>query len=129
MSDATPAALAIETEDKAALMDSLILCKFLRGVFADFFAEAAEMLELVTGWRARRTKSYADRAADRHGQEAFNILAGWQPAEDTLPERFLSDPLPEDATATLTPERLAALGGGLQRAAGGRRGLDTGHGI
>ena len=25
--------LAIETEDKAALMDSLILCKFLRGVF------------------------------------------------------------------------------------------------
>ena len=28
--------LAVETEDKAALMDSLILCKFLRGVFADF---------------------------------------------------------------------------------------------
>ena len=30
---------AIETEDRAALMDSLILCKFLRGVFADFYAE------------------------------------------------------------------------------------------
>ena len=27
---------AIETEDKAALMDSLILCKFLRGVFDGF---------------------------------------------------------------------------------------------
>jgi aldehyde:ferredoxin oxidoreductase len=27
---------AIDTEDKAALMDSLILCKFLRGIFDDF---------------------------------------------------------------------------------------------
>src|SRR5207342_2382585 len=27
---------AIESEDKAALMDSLILCKFLRGIFDDF---------------------------------------------------------------------------------------------
>src|SRR4029453_6827491 len=48
----SPAAalLAIETEDKAALMDSLILCKFLRGVFVDFYAESTEMLRLVTGW-------------------------------------------------------------------------------
>ena len=41
---------AIETEDRAALMDSLILCKFLRGVFTDFYAEAADMLRAVTGW-------------------------------------------------------------------------------
>ncbi len=43
---------AIETEDKAALMDSLIICKFLRGVFEDFYAEAAEMMRAVTGWDA-----------------------------------------------------------------------------
>ncbi len=41
---------AIETEDRAALMDSLILCKFLRGVFTDFYSEAADMLRAVTGW-------------------------------------------------------------------------------
>src|SRR5215204_5177933 len=41
---------AIDTEDRAAVMDSLILCKFLRGVFDDFYAEAAAMLHLVTGW-------------------------------------------------------------------------------
>src|SRR5437763_10828017 len=41
---------AIETEDRAALMDSLILCKFLRGVFSDLFAESAELLARVTGW-------------------------------------------------------------------------------
>src|SRR5207244_7402580 len=44
------ARLAVETEDRAALMDSLILCKFLRGVFTDLFAESAELLQHVTGW-------------------------------------------------------------------------------
>src|SRR5213079_3789840 len=34
------ARLAVETEDRAAVMDSLILCKFLRGVFADLYAES-----------------------------------------------------------------------------------------
>src|SRR5262249_4596641 len=44
------ARLAIETEDRAALIDSLILCKFLRGVFNDLHAESAELLAKVTGW-------------------------------------------------------------------------------
>ncbi len=33
------AVLAVDTEDRAALLDSLILCKFLRGVFTDLYAE------------------------------------------------------------------------------------------
>ena len=44
------ARLAVETEDRAALIDSLILCKFLRGVFTDLYAESAELLRQVTGW-------------------------------------------------------------------------------
>ena len=63
--------LAIETEDKAALMDSLILCKFLRGVFADFFAESAEMLQLVTGWDVTADELRAHGRPDRHGQETI----------------------------------------------------------
>ena len=47
--DARSALLAIETEDRAAMLDCLILCKFLRGVFTDLAAEAAEMLAAVTG--------------------------------------------------------------------------------
>ena len=43
-------AAAIETEDRAAAMDSLILCKFLRGVFTDPFTEWAALLSAVTGW-------------------------------------------------------------------------------
>ena len=36
-------------ENRTAALDSLILCKFLRGVFSDFAAEAGELLRLVTG--------------------------------------------------------------------------------
>src|SRR5437773_10169880 len=44
------AKLAVETEDRAALLDSLILCKFLRGVFTDLFEESAELLRPIKGW-------------------------------------------------------------------------------
>ncbi len=102
-------ALAIETENKAALMDSLILCKFLRGVFRDFYAEAAEMLRLVTGWDVTADELQATASRIVTTKKRFNILAGWTPAEDTLPDRILKKPLPEDARAQLSSERLATL--------------------
>jgi len=100
---------AIDTEDKAALMDSLILCKFLRGVFTDFHAEAADMLQAVTGWdvTADELRETARRIVASKRQ--VNLLAGWTPDEDTLPERFLDAPLPGDAAALLTRERLQEL--------------------
>ena len=112
------AVLAVETEDKAALMDSLILCKFLRGVFSDFFAESAEMLRLVTGWdvTAQELRETAVRIVT--AKKRFNIRAGWTPAEDTLPERILSQPLPDDARAQLSPARLGALIEAYNRARG-----------
>ena len=42
-------------------------------------------------------------------QRQFNLLAGWTPEEDTLPERFLNTPLPNDPEASLSRERLDAL--------------------
>jgi aldehyde:ferredoxin oxidoreductase len=100
---------AIDSEDKAALMDSLILCKFLRRVFEDFHAEAAGMLRAVTGWdvTADELRDTAQRIVAAKRQ--FNLLAGWTPEEDTLPERFLSTPLPNDPEASLTRERLDEL--------------------
>jgi aldehyde:ferredoxin oxidoreductase len=101
--------LAIETEDKSALMDSLILCKFLRGVFDDFFAESAQLLNLVTGWdtTADELRQTARRIVS--AKKLFNIRAGWQPDEDTLPARFFDDVLPEDPQAQLSRERFETL--------------------
>jgi aldehyde:ferredoxin oxidoreductase len=100
---------AIATEDRAALMDSLILCKFLRGVFSDFYEESAGMLRAVAGWdvTADELRETAQRiVATKH---EFNRRAGWTPGEDTLPERFLKSALPNDPAAVLTRERLDAL--------------------
>ena len=99
--------LAIQTEDKAALMDSLIICKFLRGVFDDFYAEAAEMLNLVTGWdtTAEELHAVASRIAD--AKKLLNQRAGWTSAEDTLPPRFF-EPRSDDSEASLSREQLTA---------------------
>src|SRR5207245_1389542 len=105
------ARLAVETEDRAALMDSLILCKFLRGVFTDFHAEAAALLRCVTGWEV--TADELRTAARRIivAKKLYNIREGWTAAEDTLPKRFLSEGLPAGggATALLPRERLQAM--------------------
>lgn len=100
---------AIDSEDRAALMDSLILCKFLRGVFQDLFSEAAEVLRLVTGWDTTGQELRETARRIVHAKREFNLLAGWTPSEDTLPERFLNTPLPNDPAAALSRERLEAL--------------------
>jgi aldehyde:ferredoxin oxidoreductase len=100
---------AIDTEDKAALMDSMIICKFLRGVFEDFHAEAAEMLRYVTGWDVSAVELRETARRIVSAKRQFNLLAGWTPEEDTLPERFLNTPLPNDLEASLSRERLDGL--------------------
>ncbi|HEV3144267.1 MAG TPA: aldehyde ferredoxin oxidoreductase family protein [Gemmataceae bacterium] len=102
---------AVETEDRAALMDSLILCKFLRGVFADLFAESAELLRKVTGWDVTAEELRITSRRIINAKKLFNIREGWTAAEDTLPKRFLSEGLPEGAApgANLPRERLQAM--------------------
>jgi len=100
---------AIETEDRSALMDSLILCKFLRGVFEDFHREAAGMLAKVTGWDVTAGELRATAQRIVAAKREFNLLAGWTPEEDTIPARFLDAPLPGDPAAVLTRDRLQEL--------------------
>jgi aldehyde:ferredoxin oxidoreductase len=102
------ARLAVETEDRAALIDSLILCKFLRGVFSDLYADTAELLGRVTGWdvTADELRTVAQRIVT--AKKMYNIREGWTAQEDTLPRRFLSEGLPDRASAgaVLPRERL-----------------------
>ena len=116
-------AAAIASEDRAAIMDSLILCKFLRGVFEDPFPEWAALLGLVTGWDV--TAAELERTAARFvmTKRLFNLREGWRRADDWLPERFLSEDLavPSGRTATLPAQRLRAMIDGYYAA----RGLDA----
>jgi aldehyde:ferredoxin oxidoreductase len=104
-------AAAIETEDRAAVMDSLILCKFLRGVFTDPFSEWAALLSAVTGWDVDDAELRRTARRIVLAKRVFNIREGWQPGDDWLPERLLSEPLQlgSGRVAALTPERLRGM--------------------
>jgi aldehyde:ferredoxin oxidoreductase len=113
---------AIETEDRAAVMDSLILCKFLRGVFTDPFGEWAALLSAVTGWDVDGDELRGTARRIVLAKRVFNLREGWRPEDDWLPERLLSEPLPvaSGRVARLTPERLRGMIDGYYTA----RGLD-----
>ncbi len=102
---------AIETENRAAVMDSLILCKFLRGVFEEPFPEWAELLEMVTGWDVDADELAVTARRIVLAKRLFNLREGWTRAEDWLPDRFLSESLELESgrTATLTASRLEAM--------------------
>jgi aldehyde:ferredoxin oxidoreductase len=104
-------AAAIETEDRAAVMDSLILCKFLRGVFTDPFTEWAGLLSGVTGWDVSGAELRETARRIVMAKRVYNIREGWQPEDDWLPERLLTEPvtLPSGRVATLTADRLRTM--------------------
>jgi aldehyde:ferredoxin oxidoreductase len=106
--DDTAVPLAIAAEDEAALMDSLILCKFLRGVFDDRLAAMAEMLHLVTGWPITPDELHPTARRIVTTKKWFNIRQGWTPAEDTLPRRFFTEGLNDGVShgARLSEDRL-----------------------
>ncbi len=109
--DSRTALLTIESEDRAALIDSLILCKFLRGAFADVYAESAELLEAVTGmdFSAAELRDLATRVVTL--RKRFNVREGWKPADDSLPDRFFDEAVesPGAPTARLSRERLGEM--------------------
>jgi aldehyde:ferredoxin oxidoreductase len=113
---------AIETEDRAAIMDSLILCKFLRGVFADPLAEWAALLNTVTGWETDAEELARTARRIVMAKRMFNVREGWTREEDWLPQRFLSESLELESgrAATLTAETLEAMISAYYRG----RGLD-----
>ncbi|HEX6445577.1 MAG TPA: aldehyde ferredoxin oxidoreductase family protein [Streptosporangiales bacterium] len=118
-------AAAVSTEDRAAVMDSMILCKFLRGVFEDPFTEWARLVALVTGWDLDAGELHAAARRIVRAKRAFNLREGATAADDTLPNRMLETPLElgSGRTVSLTAERLRAMVSAYYQA----RGLDE-HG-
>ena len=91
--DSRRGGLVAASEDFAAVLDSLIVCKFLRKCFNDFYSEAAELLSKVTGWDY--SSAELERAGERiHNlKKLFNVREGWRCDDDWLPERVLSESL------------------------------------
>jgi aldehyde:ferredoxin oxidoreductase len=100
--------IVAEAEDFAAILDSLVLCKFLRGCFTDFYNEAAHLLAAVTGWEVDGAELRRTGERITHLKKRFNLREGWARADDSLPASLLDQPLPDGPAAgiTLTREEL-----------------------
>jgi aldehyde:ferredoxin oxidoreductase len=64
---------------------------------------------MITGWDVTPGELRGTAKRIVRAKWQFNLLAGWTPQEDTLPDRFLETPLSTDPSATLSRERLNEL--------------------
>jgi aldehyde:ferredoxin oxidoreductase len=92
--DAGRGSLVTASEDFAAVLDSLIICKFLRKCFSDFYRESAEILSKVTGWTCSEAELRLIGERIHTAKKLFNIREGWQLKDDWLPQRLLTETLP-----------------------------------
>ena len=97
--DAARGTIVAAAEDFAAVLDSLIICKFLRKCFTDFYGEAAEVLSAVTGWSVDASELRLAGERIHTLKKLFNIRERWTPDDDWLPERLLGETLPTGVAA------------------------------
>ncbi|WP_319415342.1 aldehyde ferredoxin oxidoreductase family protein [Marispirochaeta aestuarii] len=88
----------IDYEDRAALFDSMILCRFFRDFY--LWDELSEMIEATTGMKM--DKEELELLANQITQKtrAFNRREGIGPEQDTLPKRLLKEATKEGAVLT-----------------------------
>ena len=97
------AGLAIEAENYAVVWDSLVMCKFIRDCFDDFYAEAAELMRAVSGLPVGADDLRRSAALTWAAKREVNRRLGWNPQQDILPPRLFT-PI---ADGTLAGTRLA----------------------
>ncbi len=85
-----------EREDAWAIMDSLILCKFIRSVCSTY-EKFAELYMLVTG--IQTSPEEMQKAGERiyNLEKAYNVREGWTKKDDYPPPRVMKDPIPDGA--------------------------------
>jgi len=92
------AQLMIDYEDRAAIFDSLVLCRFFRDFI--LWDELTDIIKATTGMALR--KNELEMLANNITQQSrqYNTREGLDSSTDSLPRRFLTEPTAEGATLT-----------------------------
>jgi aldehyde:ferredoxin oxidoreductase len=87
-------------QDQAAFIDSLVTCKFMN--FSVGLDHLARFITSVTGieYSIEKLMEVGERIFNL--ERLFNINQGFSRKDDTLPERFLDEPLQEGQSAGIT---------------------------
>jgi len=88
------AKLFVDFEDRLTLHDVLIVCRFYRDMY--MWGELSEIIKITTGMDLGKKdlKELAARVVNL--TRRFNIREGITRADDTLPERFFTEPLGDE---------------------------------
>ena len=101
------AALLIEYEDRLAIFDSLIVCRFYRDMYQ--WEELLRIVEAVTGMKLRLEDLRKTASHIVNSTRLFNLREGLKREDDTLPVRFHREPLPESGKVVTEEEFLKML--------------------
>ena len=106
-------------EDNYAIFDSVILCKFSRGIW-NGYDEIAKIYTLVTGipYTGEEMRKTGERINNL--ARIYNIREGLTRADDTVPPRVMNDPIPSGISkgSRVTQEDLNILLDGYYEARG-----------
>jgi len=93
--DSSRGKIVYEGENQYAIIDSLIICKFTRGVYASF-DELAKAYSLITG--IEMTGQRLVKAGERiyNAAKCFNVRFGARRKDDYPPPRAFEEPMPDD---------------------------------
>jgi aldehyde:ferredoxin oxidoreductase len=88
--------LVRKKEEWYAIIDSLIICKFSRGLYKDEFGDSARLYSLVTGMPT--TSDDLRKAGERiiNLARIFNIREGLTREDDHLPAKIMTVPIPDE---------------------------------
>ena len=92
--DSSIGKMVMDREDLWAIVDSLILCKFIRGIL-NAYDKMAELYTLVTGIEmpSQRLQKAGERIYNL--EKAYNVREGWTKRDDYPPPRVMKDPIPD----------------------------------
>ena len=117
--DKTRGRLVADAEDLYVIFDSIILCKFSRGIWKGY-DDIAKLYMITTGIQC--TGIDLQLAADRINQlgRIYNIREGLTRADDSVPPRIMNDPIPSGVAkgARVSKEDLDILLDGYYEARG-----------
>ncbi|MDY0125594.1 MAG: aldehyde ferredoxin oxidoreductase C-terminal domain-containing protein, partial [Anaerolineaceae bacterium] len=97
--DETRGKVAAESEEYAAVYDTLPMCKFIRRSFtgkadrAGAWPAIAKLINATTGWNFDYDEVDLIGIRATNIKKAFNIREGWTQKEDELPWRWKHDPM------------------------------------
>jgi aldehyde:ferredoxin oxidoreductase len=83
------AGLLIDFEDRLALMDALILCRFYRDIYP--WDRLSRIIEMTTGLKTDKAALHKIASEISTLTRCFNIREGLKPEDDNLPKRFYKE--------------------------------------